>query len=165
MTKKRYALLLAAAWLAVCFAAACIYAAKCGTYFIDADMSSELVLARQLSREGGVLSKNWYYSSELRVLNNQLVFAPLFALSDNWQLVRTLGTAITLAVMTACYIFMARGTGLSWTGTFASAGVLLLPLSDSYTYAVLTGLFYIPHICISFLLFGPQHNRPRFLHR
>lgn len=154
MTKKRYALLLAAAWLAVCFAAACIYAAKCGTYFIDADMSSELVLARQLSREGGVLSKNWYYSSELRVLNNQLVFAPLFALSDNWQLVRTLGTAITLAVMTACYIFMARGTGLSWTGTFASAGVLLLPLSDSYTYAVLTGLFYIPHICISFLLFG-----------
>ena len=146
MTKKRYALLLAAAWLAVCFAAACIYAAKCGTYFIDADMSSELVLARQLSREGGILSKNWYYSSELRVLNNQLVFAPLFALSDNWQLVRTLGTAITLAVMTACYIFMARGTGLSWTGTFASAGVLLLPLSDSYTYAVLTGLFYIPHI-------------------
>lgn len=154
MTKKRYALLLAAAWLAVCFAAVCVYAAKCGTYFIDADMSSELVLARQLSHEGGVLSKNWYYSSELRVLNNQLVFAPLFALSDNWQLVRTLGTAITLAVMTACYIFMARGTGLSWTGTLASAGVLLLPLSDSYTYAVLTGLFYIPHICISFMLFG-----------
>ena len=154
MTKKRYALPLAAAWLAVCFAAVCIYAAKCGTYFIDADMSSELVLARQLSCEGGILSKNWYYSSELRVLNNQLVFAPLFALSDNWQLVRTLGTAITLAVMMACYIFMARSTGMSWTGTLVSAGVLLLPLSGSYTYAVLTGLFYIPHVCISFLLFG-----------
>ncbi len=50
----------------LCFAAVCVYAAKCGTYFIDADMSSELVLARQLSREGGILSKNWYYSSELR---------------------------------------------------------------------------------------------------
>lgn len=154
MAKKKYMPLLALAWLIVCYAAACVYAAKCGTYYIDADMSSEMVLAKLLSEEGGILSKNWYYSTELRVLNNQLVAAPLFALFDNWQLVRTLATAITLMIMTLCYIFMARSVGLSRAGTLVSAGVLLLPLSGSYTYAVLTGLFYIPHICISFLLFG-----------
>lgn len=154
MTKRKFMTCLAFTWLLLCYAAACIYTAKCGTCFIDADMSSEMVLAKLLSRDGGILSKNWCYSSELRVLNNQLVFAPLFALFDNWQLVRTLGTAIVLAMMTMCYIFMARSIRLSWAGTFASGGVLLLPLSGSYTYSVLTGLFYVPHISLSFLLFG-----------
>lgn len=37
---------------------------------------------------------------------------------------------------------------------FFSAGILMLPLSSSYTYSVLTGAFYIPHICLAFILFG-----------
>lgn len=45
---------------------------------LDSDMSSEMVLANQLAEEGGILSHQWYYSTELRVLSTQLVFAPLF---------------------------------------------------------------------------------------
>ncbi len=35
---------------------------------LDADMASEQLLANLLAREGGVMSTNWYYSTELRVL-------------------------------------------------------------------------------------------------
>ena len=53
------------------------------TYFItarciDADASSELVLAEHLAKTGQILSTDWFYSTELRVLNTQLIYAPLF---------------------------------------------------------------------------------------
>lgn len=154
MSNKKNTWILALLFLLVCYAMASIFMALYGKNVLDADMSSELVLAKQLFDEGSIISKSWYYSSELRVLNTQLVFAPLFALTDNWQSVRSLGTAILLAIMVLCYFFAARGMHLSWTRTLVSAGVLLLPLSSSYIYSVLTGVYYVPHICISFLLFG-----------
>ena len=152
--KRKVELGLSCVWLLLCYAAICTYIAKCGTAFIDSDMSSEMVLSKLISQEGGVLSKSWYYSTELRVLNIQLVLAPLFHVFDSWQTVRTVGSAILLALLAATYIFMARGLNISLNTALLSAGVLMLPLSGSYTYSVLTGLFYIPHVCISFVLFG-----------
>lgn len=154
MADSKRNMLISALWLLVCYCAVCLYAAKCGIYFVDADMSSELVLSKLLSQEHGVLSNSWYYSTELRVLNTQLVFAPLFHLFSDWQTVRAVGTAILLALMVLCSIFFARGLGLTYSSSFFAAGVLLLPISTSYTYSVLQGSFYVPHICISFLLFG-----------
>lgn len=154
MADSKRNMLISALWLLVCYCTVCLYVAKCGIYFIDADMSSELVLSKLLSQEHGVLSTNWYYSTELRVLNTQLVFVPLFHLFRDWQTVRAVGTAILLALMVLSSIFFARGLGLTYSSSFFSAGVLLLPISTSYTYSVLQGSFYIPHICISFLLFG-----------
>jgi hypothetical protein len=37
---------------------------------VNSDDASELILAKKLSDEGGVLSKTWYYSTELRVIND-----------------------------------------------------------------------------------------------
>lgn len=142
------------AWLALWYLAACVFVAKYAINFIDADMSSELVLARLLADEGSIISKNWFYSTELRVLNTQLVFMPLFLLFDNWHIVRALGTAILLAILAASAIYCARGMKLSWNISLICAGVLLMPISESYAYAVLKGAYYIPHICISFFLFG-----------
>ena len=49
-------------------------------HILDSDASSEMVLAQQLSQNGGILSRDWIYSTELRVMSTQLVFAPLFLL-------------------------------------------------------------------------------------
>ena len=40
---------------------------KYGKAYLDSDMASEMVLAKQLNTEGVLLSKNWYYSTELRI--------------------------------------------------------------------------------------------------
>lgn len=47
---------------------------------LDDDMSAELILSELLSRERAILSKSWFYSTELRVFNMQLIFTPLFSL-------------------------------------------------------------------------------------
>ena len=68
---------------------------------LNSDMSSELILSNLLNQEKGILSTNWFYSTELRVLNTQLVFAPLFNFFESWTNVRIWGTAI-LIIMTCC---------------------------------------------------------------
>ena len=124
-----------------------------GINLLDGDDSAEMVLANLLSREGGIISKNWYYSTEVRVLNNQIVLSLLFRFFSNWRIVRTLGTGILVSVLALSYIFMCNcvpeGERLKkW------APILLLPFSLVYYDIVLYGLYYIPHISIIFLSLG-----------
>ena len=51
---------------------------KYGMNNVDADNSSEMVLSRLLADEGTFFSRNWFYSTELRVLNTQIVLSLLF---------------------------------------------------------------------------------------
>lgn len=36
---------------------------------VDSDISSELILARQLADEKSIISRNWYYATELHVFS------------------------------------------------------------------------------------------------
>ena len=58
---------------------------KYGSLHLTADDSAEMILAEQLSRESEILSPNWYYSTELRVLNTQIVMSLLFRFSHDWR--------------------------------------------------------------------------------
>lgn len=120
---------------------------------IDADNSSEMVLSKLLSEEGGFLSRNWFYSTELRVLNTQLVLSLLFRISDSWRLVRTLGSGILMAVMVCSYLYMAYEAGLGRRGKAFSV-FLLMPFCHCYQQFVLFGLYYIPHVSIAFAAAG-----------
>jgi len=121
--------------------------------YIDSDMSSELLLAKLLAEEGGILSKNWLYSTELRVLNTQLVFAAFFRLSDNWFLVRVLSTLLLWGILLGSYGFMLRSMGLErWF--CLTAAPLFLPFSWDQSRVLILGLYYIPHVSISFITLG-----------
>ena len=127
-----------------------VYAnARWGPRHLDSDDSAEMILAELLSREGSVMSRNWYYSTEIRVLNTQLVMAPLFRVFSSWHTVRTVGTAILLILLEGSYLFLCasaeHGKKLA-----LFAPVLLWPLSMWYYDIVLYGLYYIPHISITF---------------
>ena len=65
-------------WLALMFVIYIVYLNAHATQHLDSDMSSEMVLAKLLAGEGGILSENWYYSTELRVLNIQIVLSFFF---------------------------------------------------------------------------------------
>lgn len=64
---------------------------KNGKNLVNADDSSELVLASLLSGGNGFISRGWVYSSELRVLNTQWIRALLFRFTDSWTAVRVVG--------------------------------------------------------------------------
>ena len=121
-----------------------------GAQWLDSDDSAEMILAELLSREGGILSKNWYYSTELRVFNTQLVMAPLFCFFSDWHVVRTVGTGILLVILLSSWVFLCRSLNLGKKLIYF-APLIVWPFSREYIQFVLYGLFYIPHLVIIFL--------------
>lgn len=120
---------------------------------LDSDMSSELVLSKILSTEKRVITDSWFYSTELRVLNTQLVFAPLFSLTNNWFMVRIISTMFLLLLMLASYYYLCKQ--INCKKYFAISSLfLVLPFSITYYEYVLKGTYYYPHIIISFLTLG-----------
>ena len=80
---------------------------KYGKAYLDSDMASEMVLATQLNKEGVLLSKNWFYSTELRILGNAILFKPLLRLfPNNFRLVRTFAQAILLFLTSLSYYYL-----------------------------------------------------------
>ena len=133
-----------------------------GTRRLDGDDAGEMILADLLAREGGILSTNWYYSTELRVLNTQILTSLLFRLTDNWRLVRTLSAGIHASLMILSYLFLcSRLPEPDGERLRRWAPVVLLPFSYVYLDIVLYGMYYIPHISIMFLSLGLLVSRKR----
>lgn len=138
---------------AVCFALLVVDWCCWAPNRLDADMASEQLLANLLAQEGGVMSTNWYYSTELRVLNTQLVMAPLFRLFTSWHTVRVVGSVVLILLYLAAWFWFGRSAKLKYSGLLG-AGLLVLPYGALYRQYVLEGLYYIPHIAISFVVLG-----------
>ena len=118
-------------------------------------MSSELALAQHLARKGALVSGEWYYSTEVRLLSTQLVFTPLMALfGQNWRLVRTLGCMLLLAMMAASTLFACRAAGAKRPISLVLAGLGISVCSPLYAQNVIIGAYYIPHIALGMLFVG-----------
>ena len=119
---------------------------------IDSDMSSELVLAKILASEKTLITRSWFYSSEIRILNTNLVFMPLFLFTQNWHIVRILGCAILNLILFASFIYLAKQLNIRhipWIGF-----LILGCISKDYFLFVTLGSFYVPHFAISFISIG-----------
>ena len=119
---------------------------------MNGDTSSELVLGKHLYQNGSILSKGWIYSTEIKVLNAQIIYKlvyPFFA--NNWLLYRMGVDAIMLIVLVASYLFMMFAIGLFDVG-LRTSWILPLPFSASYGYVVAYGVFYTPYIISHFFL-------------
>ena len=116
---------------------------------VNADDASELVLARQLKEENSILAKDWYYSTELRLLNTNLVYAFFFRLTDNWHTVRILSYAIMYSLLLlAAFLYGRKAKGAGLTDPLPVC-LLVIPTSDLYYQVVLKGGFYLPHLTIA----------------
>lgn len=141
-------------FLCLCFLLLCMVLSDASKHILDGDTSGELALAKLLTRENAIISSNWYYSTELRVLNTQLVYAPLFRVFENWRTVRTVGAILLNILLVASYLFMMRQTTVNKASRLFSAGLLMTPLSVAQARIINVHTYYIPHIAIGFLLIG-----------
>lgn len=123
-------------------------------HLVDSDCASDLVLAKHLNETGSLLSTDWYYSTEFRVLNNHLVFAPLFSLFSDWQMVRFVGSVLMELILLASYGFLTKQAGLNRKAFLIGSALLLAPASLKYAAMVLVHSYYIMYISIGFLLAG-----------
>lgn len=123
--------------------------------FINSDEGAELILARMLAQDGGILSKNWHYSTELEVLNTQLVYSFLFRFISDFKTVRIVGQVILTCIYLACYYFCLYSMDEKAAGKrfCKTAFLMLFPVSGAWTFLIMK-TYYIPHVGISFLMLG-----------
>lgn len=124
-----------------------------GDRLTDSDISSEMLLARILNEEHALISKNWFYSTELRVLNIQILYSFFFHFFHDWTMVRAAACIVSYLLMLISYYYMVRQ--MDCEKIYAvSAILLLLPISDGYFEYVLLALLYASFISISFFAVG-----------
>lgn len=123
--------------------------------FVSSDDASELVLSKMLAADGGVLSTNWHYSTELEILNTQLVYSFLFRFISNFKAVRILGQVILTGIFLVSYYFCLysiereKAGGRFWKTAF----LLLIPISPAWVFLVMK-TYYVPHVAITFVTLG-----------
>ena len=124
-----------------------------GYRFLNSDDSSELVLARLLASEHSILTKDWFYSSELRVLNTNLVFAPMFYLFPSWSMVRASAGTIMMILYVLSYLLIPYAWKYDTKWFYLTAFILIMPYANPWQFFGLK-MYYLPHVFITFAAFG-----------
>jgi len=125
--------------------------AYAGCENLNSDMSSEMVLANLLNEEGKLISENWFYSTELRVISMVPVYQLGLLLFDSWKLARIFSVAVILAGLAASYVYLMRSLGFGRSTVYYAAG-LLLPTSLYSMFLMVYGLCYTVYIIVIFVL-------------
>lgn len=124
-----------------------------GDRLTDSDISSEMMLARLLNEEHALISENWFYSTELRVLNIQILYSFFFHFFHDWTMVRVATCIVSYLLMLISYYYMIHQMNCDRIYPI-SAIFLLLPISDGYFEYVLLALLYASFISIYFFAVG-----------
>lgn len=122
---------------------------------MDSDMASEILLAKECWLEKSLFPIGWHYSTEIRLINTQLISAPIFIFTNNWIIVKTLTVIIVCALYSLSLLFLLNQLEIKQTWIKLLCCLLVFsPWSFLVWKYVLYGSYYIPHIAISFIYIG-----------
>jgi hypothetical protein len=119
---------------------------------MHSDMAAEVILSKLLSGEGGLLSKNWYYSTEIRIVYTQLIMTPLFWIFSDYGTVKLISIIILDVLLAVVFYFTAREFRLKGTYLYLAAALLFAPLSNEYLDMLFLGNFYTCQVICTFLV-------------
>ena len=141
-------------WLVAAYCITMLVLCLHGRAYIDSDMASEMILADILNKEGGLLSTNWWYSTELRVFCVQPFYRiGLLLFPQNWYAAQMVGQALMILLLILAYLYMGHGLGLRQCGVWGAAA-LACPFGVCYLWYGLLGGFYLPHMTLILLSLG-----------
>ena len=130
-------------WMAAAYLFDLWYQLVPGKWIVDSDLASEMILSDLLNKEGTIISHNWFYSTELKVVNLQWFYRlGLLTFPNDWHLARTFGMAITLALFAAAMLFFVKCAGLGRAGLWM-VGTLLWPFGQHYLVYAIYGGYYL----------------------
>lgn len=128
--------------------------ARYSRVYLDGDTSADMLLAHELYKSGDIMSKDWYYGSEPRIIYNQLVFIPLFHFTSNWSSVRIIGIMILQIIMVLSFSFMMKKANMKTEQILLGSILLLLPFNNLYAQFVLYQAYYITYVSYGFVITG-----------
>ncbi len=129
------------AMLGLCLAASLLLYARLGRHNMDADRASEFVLAAHLNETGSLVSPEWFYSTELRVVSPVPVYQLALALFPSWHAARLFSIAVLMGLCTLSFLVLARRAGFGEEAVYAAAA-MVLPLGWTYSFLYSWGGFY-----------------------
>ena len=126
-----------------------------GEHWIDSDMAAEMIFSKQIAGEGGLIAtRDWYYSTEFRILYTQLIMVPLFHIFESWHVIRTITNIVTYILLLASYFYFMKPLCSKRSAVLYTSVILLLPFSETILTHVQMGNTYMPHMIILFFCFG-----------
>ena len=119
--------------------------------YLNSDMASEVILARQQAEHGHVVEMDWLYSTEIHTLHMNLLYALSFLFTDSYFAARVIGNTIGFILGMASHVYLCRKLRLSYGIALCTAA--LLPLASSVLYAanMTIGGYYIVHLSFAYL--------------
>ena len=141
------------------FIAAAVLTAVCSftrcIQYMNSDMASEIMLAKECFTHKTFWPRSWYYSTEFRLLNTQLVAAPLFAFTSSWLTVKAVSSIILCLALPLSLWFLLETLDVkaAWIKLLCAL-LVFVPWSGQMWELVQFGNYYIPHIAISFIYTG-----------
>ena len=119
---------------------------------LDSDKSSELILSSIIAETKEFFSRTWYHSTELRALNTQIVFAPVFLFTKNYYQVRVIGSIILQFIFFGSFYYVCKQFSIKYIPYLAIC-IVGIYCKDNLD-CILGAPHYTPYITVSFLSFG-----------
>lgn len=124
-----------------------------GKSYIDSDMAAEMVMAKQLNDEGVLISENWYYGTEFRVLCEPTLYKLTLALfPDNWHMARVSAKAVVLLMLAAAFFYLCKMLKLPKVACWLGATVIIMPFGFWNAFHSIMGPIYATHMIYVILL-------------
>ncbi len=119
--------------------------------FMNSDLASETLLAKECVYEKSFVPRGWRYSTEIRFLNTQLISAPLFLFIESWDVVRALTSLFSCCILfwSGWVLISKLNVKKTWL-KLLGASLLSCPWSTLNFFAIGWGNYYIPHIVMAF---------------
>lgn len=123
-------------------------------YLLDGDTSDYVQRGWLMVQEKDFFLRDYYRTTELCLFDRPMVYALFFLFTDNWTLVRILGSVLMQALYVLSFLYMGRQAGIRKPVRVFCAALLLMPFSTAYARIVLYHSYYILYMTGAFLIVG-----------
>lgn len=135
-----------------CILALILFWIFCPDNLMHSDTTAEVVLSGLLADEGSLISGNWFYSTEIRIVYSHLIMIPLFWLFSDYTLIKTISSFIFYALLVWAYAALGKRFALEKKWHFLCLALLFAPLSNEYLDMMFIGCFYTSQVICTYLV-------------
>lgn len=119
--------------------------------YLDGDMAGELALGHWQAKTGSLVQMDWMYTTELRIVSTNLLYALAFLFNVSCATARMIGNTLGLALLMGACALLLRRAGLGWGAALAASSALALTAGPVYGYTMTVGGVYIFHCLFGYL--------------
>ena len=121
---------------------------------MHSDMAAEVILSKLLADQNQLITKDWFYSTEIRIVYSHLIMIPLFKIFQSYRLVKILSVLLFDLLMILAFFFAANRFGMEKRFRFLGLALLFTPLSKEYLDMMFVGNFYSSQTICTYVVLG-----------